>query len=230
MRTHFFSGVLTAATGLLSFHAQAAALTPTIEFEEGPLAAAPVTSGNVSGAGLTATGAPLIGSATQSILQFGGNVSLGDVFNPLQVSVTEFNLTSLGALDSFAAAISGSLAASGGLSWAAYVDPGNTPFGTTDLIASYNFTDPSGNLSLGFTGGGGNAGTLAGPFALTEVLTFSGPAGDAFTFNTSITATSNAVPEPAPLAGLGTGLLGLGLIVIRRRGCGAAVTGPIEHY
>jgi hypothetical protein len=204
MRTHFFSGVLTAATGLLSFHAQAAALTPTIEFEEGPLAAAPVTSGNVSGAGLTATGAPLI--------------------------VTEFNLTSLGALDSFAAAISGSLAASGGLSWAAYVDPGNTPFGTTDLIASYNFTDPSGNLSLGFTGGGGNAGTLAGPFALTEVLTFSGPAGDAFTFNTSITATSNAVPEPAPLAGLGTGLLGLGLIVIRRRGCGAAVTGPIEHY
>lgn len=66
MHARILAGLLTAATGLLSAHAQAA-LTPTIEFEEGPLASLPITTGSVSAGGLTVTGAPLIGSATQSI-------------------------------------------------------------------------------------------------------------------------------------------------------------------
>jgi hypothetical protein len=117
MRAHALAGLLTVATGLLVAQAQASP-APTLEFEEGPLAAAPTTGGLISGAGLTAIGAPLIGSASQSILQFDGTVTLG-IFNPLQVIVTEFNLTTLGALSSFVAAVSGQLPASSSVSWSA---------------------------------------------------------------------------------------------------------------
>jgi hypothetical protein len=162
MHARVLAGLLTAATGLLSVHARAA-LTPTLEFEEGPLATRPSAGGSVSAAGLTATGAPLAGDATQSVLQFGGTVTLG-VFDPLQISVTEFNLTSPGALNSFLAAINGLLPSSATVSWAAYVDPGNNPFGTADMIASENFTDPSPDIAVGFTDSVPDAGTLSGPF------------------------------------------------------------------
>jgi len=230
MRAHVLAGLLTAATGLLSVPAHAAS-TPTIEFEEGPLATKPATGGTVSVADLTATGAPLVGSATQSILQLGGKVSLG-VFNPLNISVTEFNLTSPGALDSFIAAISGILPASASVSWAAYFDPNNNPFGTADLIASESFTDPSPNIVLGFTDKVPSAGTLSGPFSITEFLTISAPAGDTVPFSSTITATSSAVPEPGSVAVFGLGLTTLGLLASRRRRVGAATgnSAPIEHY
>ena len=215
MYARVLAGLLTAATGLLSVHARAA-LTPTLEFNEGPLATRPVTGGSVSGAGLTATGAPLLGSATQSILQFNGTVTLG-VFDPLQISVTEFNLTSLGALYNFAAAINGMLPPSATVSWAAYVDPGNNPFGTADLIASENFINPSPAIALGFTDNVPGAGTLNGPFSLTEFLTVSTPNDDSFTFNSSVAATSSAVAEPDSLALFGLGLTTLGLLVSPRR-------------
>jgi hypothetical protein len=232
MRARILAGLLTAATGLLSVQAQAA-LTPTLEFQEGPLASVPVASGSISGAGLTATGAPLIGGPTQAILQFGGGVTLG-VFDPLQISVTEFNLTSLGALHSFVAAITGVLPASSSVSWSAYVDPDNNPFGTTDLIASGNFTDPSPDLSLGFTDTVPDTGALTGPFSLTELLTVTAPFGDSVTFNSSVTAntiTADPVPEPASIAVLGVSLLGLGAAASWRRGTPALVAiGPVEHY
>jgi hypothetical protein len=60
MRARVLADLLTAATGLLSVHTQGAhtveVLTPTLEFEEGPLATEPTTGGSVSAAGLTATG------------------------------------------------------------------------------------------------------------------------------------------------------------------------------
>jgi len=220
MRAHVLAGVLTAATGLLSAQAQAA-LMPTIEFDAGPLATVPVTSGSVSAAGVTVTGAPQIGSATQSILQVDGAVTLG-VFDPLQISVTEFNLTSLAGLSSFVASISGTLPASSSVSWSAYVDPTNTPYGTTKLIGSSSFADPSPQVSLGFHDSVPQAGSLSGPFALTELLTIAAPVGDVVSFNSQITATADAVPEPGSLALLGVGLVGIGLVASPRRSGRAA--------
>jgi hypothetical protein len=95
MRARVLAGLLTVATGLLSIQAQAAP-TSTVEFQDGPVITVPVNGGSVSGAGLTASDASPIGSATQSILQSGGTGAL-TALNPPQVSATEFNLTGPGA-------------------------------------------------------------------------------------------------------------------------------------
>jgi len=213
MRARIPVAAIAVATGLFSAHAYAGP-APTIEFEAGPLASRPITSGSISGGGFTATGAPLIGSTTQSVLQFTGTTTLG-VFNPLQVSVTEFNLSSPSGLANLVASITGVLAPSATISWAAYIDPTNTPFGTTDLIASDSFSDPNPLRPGSINDSVSQSDNLNGPFALTELLTITAPIGAAVSFSSSVSAT--AVPEPATISLLGIGCLAIGAALRRKR-------------
>jgi hypothetical protein len=218
MRSLSMAGVLAAATALAAMRANAAPLVPTIEFADGPVATAPVTNGSVSFGGITVTGAPILGNATQDILQVGGSVTVGGLFNPLSIEATEFNLSNPGAVAQFIGAIAGTLAPLSSISWSVYLDRTNTPFGTGELIASGNFADPSSIVSLGFfQPATGVPETITGPFALSEFFTISAPAGSTVSFNSSATGTFSSVPEPGSVAMLGVGLLGLGLVTPLRR-------------
>ena len=108
MRTRPFDRILLATAALTLFSGGASALTPTLDFEEGPVASVPVTTGSISVGGVTVKGVPLVGSDEEPELQVNGSVTLG-VFNPLDPDSTEYNLGMSSGEASFAAAISGTL-------------------------------------------------------------------------------------------------------------------------
>lgn len=226
MRTLSVAGMLAAATALGVVHANAAPLTPTLEFSDGPVASIPITTGSISFGGVTANGAPVVGSATQQVLQLNGNLVMG-AFNPLAISTSQFNLSNPTGRSSVAASISGILAPLSTLSWSVYLDPTNNPFGTARLLASSSFSNLSSLLPLGFADPvPAILASVPGPFSLSDFVTISAAAGTAESFTSSTTATSVAAPEPTALAMLGTGLLGLGLIARARRQRSAARTMP----
>jgi hypothetical protein len=216
MRTFSVAGILAAATILGGIHANATPLTPMLEFTDGLAAALPTTTGNLSFGGVTVNGAPVVGSATQQVLQVNGTVTT-NLINPM-ISATQFDLSNPTGVSLVAASISGTLAPLSTLSWNAYLDPTDNPFGTSRLIASGSFSDPSSLFGLViFDPVAAVLDAVPGAFSLTESLTIVAPPGSTLSFTSSVTATSVPASEPAALAVLGSGVLGLGLIAQARR-------------
>jgi hypothetical protein len=215
MRTRPFDRILLASLALALFSGGANALTPTLAFKEGPLASLPVTTGSFSFGGVTVNGVPLLGSIEEPELQINGSVTLGPVFNPLDVRSTEYNLGGSGGEASFTASISGTIAPQTSLDWSVYYDPANEPFGEAKLLASHDFANPSSVVTLGFFGPSVAAsGPIEGPFSLTEVLSIAGPSGEQVSFDSLIVAN---VPEASSWAMTLLGFAGCGLVFRQAR-------------
>ena len=215
MRTRPFDQILLASLALALFSGGANALAPTLQFEEGPVASVPVTTGSFSFGGVTVNGVPLVGSIGEPELQVNGLVTLGGLFNPADVLSTEYNLGGSGGEASFAASISGTIAPLTSLDWSVYYDPANEPFGEAKLLASRDFANPSSLVTLGFfVPPVAASGPTEGPFSLTEVLSIAGPSGEQVSFNSLIVA---KVPEASTWAMTLLGFAGCGLVFRQAR-------------
>jgi hypothetical protein len=213
MRTRPFDRILLASAALTLFSAGANALTPTLQFEEGPLASVPVTTVSFSFGGVTLNGVPLVGSIGEPELQVNGLVTLGGLFNPVQS--TEYNLGGSGGEASFAASISGLIEPHTSLDWSVYYDPANEPFGEAKLLASHDFANPSSVVTLGFfLPSVAASGPIEGPFSLTEVLSIAGPSGEQVSFDSLIVAN---VPEASTWAMTLLGFAACGLVFRQAR-------------
>ena len=129
----------------------------------------------------------------------------------LTVEVTAYDLTAPVGWTDFTLQLSGHQvfgSEPGSVSVAAYLDAGNTPFGTATLLGS------SGAMSLPAYFWSASSASLTAPFSVTEALTITANGPSGFSLDASLT---DGVPEAPTWALMSAGFGGLGLVAFGRK-------------
>jgi hypothetical protein len=136
--------------------------------------------------------------------------------NALTISISDVGFTSPLIAGGLLSNVGGTLTGNGSVTQTAYFDPLNRYFGQTVAIPAVAVSGP-GAVSGSAAGGGpwpwGDS--TAYSLTLTDTLTANCSGSNCATFSLDNNITS--VPEPGTLALFGAGLLGIGLLVRRRR-------------
>ena len=150
---------------------------------------------------------PLMGSATSPELDLNSvDVIAGAVGGTLTLEVTDTDFIGSAGIGEFLSEIGGTQ--SGSISYSTFLDCSNAAFGTGTPLSSQGYSTGS------FSGSQTNAATACGGnYSLTEEIVMTLPGSGTTSFDASL----QSVSEPATLALLGFGLLGMVLIPRRQR-------------
>jgi hypothetical protein len=152
---------------------------------------------------------PVTGSATSPELDLNSvDVIAGSVGGTLTLEVTDTDFIGSAGIGEFLSEIGGTQSAGGSISYSAFLDCSNAAFGTGTPLSSQGYSTGS------FSGSQTNAATACGGnYSLTEEIVMTLPGSGSTSFDASL----QSVSEPATLALLGFGLLGMVLIPRRQR-------------